>query len=186
MTSTDSVPPGAGMLPRTKSSRPLRWCVLSEDQWRTLRDVRLTALKESPRSFLSKYDTEVAFGEERWREEFSRGEWVIAGEEGKQPNALIGVTRSDDIPSTDRYLEYLWVSPIARQSKLATNLIHAVLERLEASGIGTVWLWILDGNEPARELYSKCGFTTTGERHRPQADRSLWEERMNRQLKPRT
>jgi RimJ/RimL family protein N-acetyltransferase len=184
MTSTDSVPPSAEILPGTKSPQ-LRWCVLNEDQWRILRNVRLTALKESPRSFLSKYEKEVNFGEEQWRGEFSRGEWIIAGEEGKPPDALIGVTRSNDIPSTDRYLEYLWVSPEARRSKLATNLIQAVLGRQEALGIEVVWLWILDGNEPARELYNKCGFVTTGERHRPRADRSLWEERMNRRLRPR-
>lgn len=183
MTSTERVPPSAGVL-RTESSGPLRWCVLSEYQWRTLRDARLTALKESRGSFLSKYDIEVAFGEARWRKEFSRGEWIVTGEEGESPDALIGVTRSDDIPPTGRYLEYLWVSPKARRSKLATNLIRVVLERLETYGVDTVWLWILDGNEPARELYNKCGFTSTGERHRPHADRSLWEERMKRKLKP--
>jgi ribosomal protein S18 acetylase RimI-like enzyme len=186
MTSTDSVPPDAGLLPLTESSRPLRWCVLNEDQWRTLQEVRLTALKESPRSFLSKYGIEVTFGEKQWRDEFSRGEWIIAGEEGKPPDALIGVTRSNDVPSTDRYLEYLWVSPKVRHSKVATNLIHVALKRLEASRVDTVWLWILDGNEPARELYNKLGFTTTGERHRPKADRSLWEERMKHPLKSKT
>jgi ribosomal protein S18 acetylase RimI-like enzyme len=184
MTSTDDVPPGAGISSGNESQQ-LRWCVLDADQWCTLRDARLTALKESPQSFLSKYEIEIAFGEERWREEFCRGEWIIVGEEGKPPEALIGAVRSYDIPSTDRYLEYVWVSPKSRRSKLATNLINAVLRRLEAAGTDVVWLWILDGNEPARELYNKCGFTTTGERHRPKANRSLWEERMNRRLRPK-
>jgi ribosomal protein S18 acetylase RimI-like enzyme len=183
MTCTDGVPPGAERLPGTESPQ-LQWCVLNETQWRTLRDARLTALKESPRSFLSKYQIEVNFGERKWREEFSRGEWIIAGEEGKAPEALVGAVRGYDIPSTDRYLEYLWVSPEMRRSKLATNLINVVLRRLEASGTDIVWLWILDGNESARQLYINCGFTTTGERHRPRANRSLWEERMNLQLKP--
>jgi RimJ/RimL family protein N-acetyltransferase len=182
MTCADGVPPGAASLPGTTSPQ-LQWCVLNENQWRTLRDVRLTALKESPQSFLSKYEIEVNFGERKWREEFSRGEWIIAGEEGKAPEALIGVVHGYDIPSTDRYLEYLWISPKMRRSRLATNLIKAVLRRLEASGTDVVWLWILDGNEPARQLYNKCGFTTTGERHRPRKNRSLWEERMNLRLK---
>src|SRR5262245_60119066 len=120
MTSTNDVPPSTGLLLRTESSGPLRWFVLDEAQWRTLRDVRLTALKESPRSFLSKYAIEFAFGENQWRYEFSRGEWIIAGVAGQSPDALIGITRSDDIAPTGRYLEYLWVSPEARRSKLAT------------------------------------------------------------------
>ena len=182
MTLAGSLPPDAGFLLRTESSGLLRLCVLREDQWGILRDVRLTALRDSPEAFLSKHETEVTFKEGRWREEFSRGEWVIAGGEGKPPDALIGVTRSNDIPPTDRYLEYLWVSPKARRYKLATNLIHAVLERLDASGIDTAWLWILDGNKPARELYRKCGFTSTGERQRPKADHSRWEEKMKRKL----
>lgn len=180
MTASESAPPSSGTL---DTSPRLQWCVLDEDQWRTLQDLRLMALKESPRSFLSKYDIEVAYGEEKWRSEFSRGEWIIAGEEGKPPDALIGITRSDDIPPTDRYLEYLWISPEKRRSKLATGLIRAVLERLEASGVSMVWLWILDGNMQARGLYEKCGFITTGCRHRPRANPSLWEERMNRRLR---
>jgi RimJ/RimL family protein N-acetyltransferase len=180
--SAKNSPSDAGTLPGTESP-PLHWRAITEDQWRKLRDVRLTALQESPRSFLSKYSNEVTYGEERWRAEFSRGEWIIVGEEGQPPIALIGITRSDDIPPTDRYLEFLWVSPKKRRTQLATNLIRIVLEHLEASGIDTAWLWILDGNEPARELYHKCGFTTTGERHQPRMDRSLWEERMNRRLR---
>jgi ribosomal protein S18 acetylase RimI-like enzyme len=184
MASADNLSPDAGTLPGTGSSL-VHWRAITEDQWRELRDVRLTALQESPRSFLSKYSNEVTYGEERWRAEFSRGEWIIVDEEGRPPDALIGITRSDDIPSTDRYLEFVWVSPRKRRSKLATNLIRVVLERLEASGCDTAWLWILDGNEKARELYSKCGFTTTGERHQPRANPSLWEERMTRRLRPR-
>jgi ribosomal protein S18 acetylase RimI-like enzyme len=186
MTGTDGIPYEAGKSPGGAAASQLQWWVLNENQWRTLRGARLTALKESPQSFLSRYEVEANFGERRWRDEFSHGEWIIVGEEGKAIKALIGVVRGYDIPSADRYLEYLWVSPGLRRSKLATNLINAVLRRLEASGTGAVWLWILDGNEPARELYNKCGFITTGERHRPQANPSLWEERMNLRLNPRS
>lgn len=185
MTSTDNSPPNSGTLPGT-GSPPLNWRAIAECQWRTLRDVRLIALQESPRSFLSKYSNEVTYGEERWRAEFSRGEWIIVAEEGRPPDAVIGITRSDDIPSTDRYLEFLWVSPRKRRSKIATNLIRVVLERLRASGSETAWLWILEGNAAAQKLYSKCGFATTGERHQPRADPSLWEERMTCRLSSRT
>jgi ribosomal protein S18 acetylase RimI-like enzyme len=165
-----------------RSSTPVQWRVLTEPEWRSLRGARLTALKESPGSFLSSYDKESAFEQIRWREEFSRGEWVI-GLAGESIDGLLGITTASDISPDERYLEYLWISPRQRRSGLATNLIRATLERLAGAGINTVWLWILDGNEPARHLYEKCGFTSTGERQPLQADPSRSEERMRLRLK---
>lgn len=161
----------------TESSRVFKWHMLSEDRWQMLRDVRLNALKESPKSFLSKYERESTYEENQWREEFSRGEWFVVGNDGP-PQGMIGVTRSSDISPADRYLEYLWIAPKSRNYGLATSLVRAVVERLAAAGISAVWLWILDGNESARKLYEKCGFTSTGERQPPQADPTLCEERM--------
>jgi ribosomal protein S18 acetylase RimI-like enzyme len=81
-----------------------------------------------------------------------------------EPIALLGATGYHDIPPTDRYLEYLWVSPISRKSGVASRLIQAMLNRLSANGAAAVRLWILDGNTPARQLYEKFGFVSTGER----------------------
>lgn len=183
MTSSEGAPESFGSLSGTQLPNA-RLRLLDEDQWQQLRDVRLTALSQSPNSFLSSYNAEIVYSEEQWRSEFHRGEWIVVVDETELPIALIGVTESDDIPPADRYLEYLWVSPEKRRFKLATGLIRAVLKPLEASGAGAVWLWILDGNVPARELYNGCGFITTGYRHRPRANPSLWEERMILRLKP--
>lgn len=164
------------------SSTPLQWRILTESEWRTLREVRLTALKDSPKSFLSNYTNEIAYDEARWREEFSRGEWIVAATD-ESINGLIGITHGDDIGPDERYLEYLWISPAQRRTGIAARLIHTVLERLSSAGIASVWLWILDGNEPARELYNKCGFISTGERQPLKADPYRCEERMLFRLK---
>ena len=84
--------------------------VLTEDEWLKLRDVRLTALRECPEAFLSSYERELTYGEGKWRAEFSRGEWTVVVKEGRTVG-LIGVTREDDTPSNECYIEYLWVSP---------------------------------------------------------------------------
>jgi ribosomal protein S18 acetylase RimI-like enzyme len=131
---------------------------------------------------LSNYDKELAYDENRWREEFSRGEWIIAVE-GESVDGLLGIARASDIGPDERYLEYLWISPKRRRSGLAENLIRASLERLAATGITVVWLWVLDGNEAARQLYEKCGFISTGERQPLRADPLRSEERMWLRLK---
>jgi len=156
------------------------YAILREDQWTILRDIRLIALKDSPDSFLSTYDKEFDYDETRWRSEFSRGEWIIAKQDGHVV-AIVGAVSGYDVPDNDRYLEYLWVSPEVRGSGVAPSLIQTVLRRLKAAEIGTVWLWILDGNDPARKLYDKCGFTSTGKRQ-PLPNSTICEERMNMAL----
>ncbi len=151
--------------------------MLTEDEWYRLRDVRLTALRDSPGAFLSSYETELAYGEYEWRAEFTRGEWTIVVEQG-QVVGLLGATRNTGPPSEERYLEYMWVSPEFRRSGVASNLIKIVFERLFRSGIIPVSLWILDGNEPARRLYERFGFVSTHERQPISANPSRSEERM--------
>lgn len=167
----------------TGSSISSQFHVLTENEWRTLRNIRLCALKDSPKNFLSTYEKEVVYQEAQWRREFSRGEWLVVAQPGNLVSGLIGAVHDDNIPSDGRYLEYLWVSPKLRRSGLATSLIRAALERLSASGIATAWLWILDGNEPARKLYEGCGFISTGERQPLKANPSRFEERMRLRLK---
>ena len=48
--------------------------VLAEKDWPRLRDIRLSALRDFPGGFLASHDRDAAYGEEHWREEFSRGE----------------------------------------------------------------------------------------------------------------
>lgn len=134
---------------------------MNEGEWVILRDMRLAALRESPRAFLSSYSKELAYEEEEWRAEFDRGEWTIEVRNEKAI-ALVGVTREQDTPPDECYLEYMWVRPGFRRHGVATDLIRNVLRRLLNRGFATIWLWVLDGNEPARRFYEKCGFTSTG------------------------
>jgi len=62
------------------------------------------------------------------------------------------------------YLEYLWVAPRVRRHGVASMLLRRVLDRLRDSGVLTVELYILDGNDRARRLYQRFGFQSTNER----------------------
>jgi ribosomal protein S18 acetylase RimI-like enzyme len=135
---------------------------LTENEWRRLRDVRLSALLDDPSAFLANHEREAAYGEQRWRQEFSRGEWNIMLADD-QEIGLLGVTREQKMRSQECYLEYLWVAPGFRRSGVASMLLRTVLDRLRDTGVDTVWLYILDGNEYAMRLYQRFGFQKTGE-----------------------
>jgi len=151
--------------------------MMDEREWVTLREVRLAALRESPDAFLSSHSEESAFEEQKWRAEFVRGEWTIEVR-NDEPIALVGVTRERGTPPDECYLEYMWVSPGFRRCGVATDLIKTVLRHLLNRGFVTIWLWVLEGNEPARRLYEKCGFTSTGLTQRPYRGLSRSEELM--------
>jgi ribosomal protein S18 acetylase RimI-like enzyme len=161
--------------------------VLTEDNWRRLRDIRLSALQGDPPMFLSSHEIEAAYAEQRWRQEFSRGEWnVMVGHdagtgilgEHAQDIGLVGVTREPATPSQECYLEYLWVAPGFRRSGVASLMLRTVLERLRDSGVDTVLLWILDGNDGAMRLYQRFGFQSTGLRQPLPLDPARAEEKM--------
>ena len=42
-------------------------------------------------------------------------------------------------------------------------LLRTVLDRLRDSGVHTVWLYILDGNDRAMRLYKRFGFQSTNQ-----------------------
>jgi len=151
--------------------------LLVPDEWLRLRDIRLSALRESPDAFLSTYEQEQDYSERQWRAEFARGDWNVGLIEGR-PVSLLGVTRESSTPEQECYLEYLWVSPECRRSGVARTMLTAIIERLRTSGMTTVFLWVLDGNEPAKRLYEHCGFTSTGLTQRPRRSPLRSEELM--------
>ncbi len=153
---------------------------LTPHDWYLLRDLRLTALSESPDAFLSTYDRESAYTEQTWRNEFARGDWSIATRRGRP---IVGATLESAARMHERHLEYLWVSPEYRRFGVASMLLSTVLDHLRDSGVATALLWILDGNVPALRLYERFGFTSTHERQPLEADPARSEERMTLSLR---
>jgi ribosomal protein S18 acetylase RimI-like enzyme len=131
---------------------------LAPSQWRTLRRARLKALSASPDVFLSSYEQEFVFKKERWIEEFARGDWNIARTATNRIVSLLGCTKDVSTPAARFFLEYLWVDPQWRGRGLGQAMIGAALEQLRLAGVGTVFLWVLDGNDDAVGLYKRVGF----------------------------
>ena len=144
----------------TDSPSSLRVELLTENEWSRLQSIRLAALREDPSAFLFSHEDEAAYGEQQWRQEFSRGQWNIMVADHKEIG-LLGVTREKTMPEQECYLEYLWVAPEFRRVGVGSLLLKTVLARLRASGVHTVWLYILDGNYRAMRLYQRFGFQST-------------------------
>ena len=150
---------------------------LSASEWRLLRSARLAALRESPASFLSTFAKERQYGEQHWQAELVHGAWLVGTGDGAA-QALLGATRGADIPFADRYLSYLWVAPPARGRGLGTKLVTEMLTHLREREVAGVWLWVMDGNDAANQLYRKIGFESTGLRKPLPHDPSRIEERL--------
>ena len=128
-----------------------------------MRHIRLAALQSDPSAFLARYEDEKAYDELQWRQEFSRGQWRIMLAED-QSIGLLGVTREKTMSLHECYLEYLWIAPDFRHVGRGSILLRTVLGDLRASGVHTVWLWILNGNHSVMHFYEGFGFQRTNER----------------------
>jgi GNAT superfamily N-acetyltransferase len=136
--------------------------ILACDDWAGLRDIRLSALLDAPNSFLATHEKESRYKEQRWRAELARGQWHVGFMDGEQVS-LLGATREPGRPAYECFLEYLWVRPERRGSGVGLRFFDLVLGRVQATGVRTVFLWVLDGNEVAVRLYQKAGFEPVGQ-----------------------
>ena len=98
---------------------------LGEEDWQQYRDTRLTALRESPEAFAATLDEEEAFDEDFWRLRMTRSDRLLAERDGGPLGIVsVGRVRATSNPTTSE-LFGLWVSPEARGSGVATELVRA-------------------------------------------------------------
>jgi ribosomal protein S18 acetylase RimI-like enzyme len=155
--------------------------VLTDDDWPRLRNIRLSALRDDPLAFLSTDERELDYDEQRWRQKFSRSEWNVMLADD-QDVGLVGATREPQTPQHECDLEFLWIEPGSRRAGLATMLLRTVLDRLRDFGVRTIWVWILNGNDPTLHLYEQFGFQGTNQRQPLPKQPGLYEERMRLRL----
>jgi ribosomal protein S18 acetylase RimI-like enzyme len=156
---------------------------VTPDGWQVLRDIRLTALSDTPSAFGSTYAEEAVRPEQHWRDRAARGSNFLA--------YLPEVSTVEPVGLAAGYLETphiaelvsMWVSPQARGRNVGEALIARVAEWANAqAGVTVLHLWVTEANKPARRLYERCGFTLTGERQPLPSDPSMAEVAMSRRL----
>ena len=140
------------------------------DEGPLLRAVRLSALADSPSAFGSSYAEEADQPDDRWTERAMRGAdgersiTFFATVDGSAVG-LVSAHRTD--PSgLAAELVSMWVSPAHRRSRIAIELVTAVVGWAERTGTEAVELWVTRGNDAAARLYEAVGFRSTGD-HQP-------------------
>lgn len=154
---------------------------ITADDWKLMRDVRLSALAEAPYAFGSTYAREVAFGEPQWRgriNERSATFFAHVDPAVPAPVGLAGVYVEDGVAD----LVSMWVSPPARGHRVGEALVEAAVRWAVAHDFGVLFLWVTESNASAMRLYERCGFVLTGEQQPLPWDPSVAETRMSRTL----
>jgi GNAT superfamily N-acetyltransferase len=134
--------------------------LLTPEDWRTYREIRLAMLQESPGAFGSRYADAVRFEEDTWRGRLSSCDHHLAELDG-DPVGAAGLSVAQG-PLVQGDLIGMWVRPQARGRSVGALLVQAVLDRAAERGCDRVRLEVVDGNAPARRLYERMGFVATG------------------------
>ncbi|WP_052465942.1 GNAT family N-acetyltransferase [Mobilicoccus massiliensis] len=133
---------------------------LAPEEWQTYRQVRLTALRDSPSAFCATLGQSEAYPEQTWRDWCTQPSWFAFVDD--EPVGMARTFRDEhrDLP----ILVSMWVSPAVRGTSVATDLVRCVVDQARADGDDGVLLDVIDTNARARALYERMGFTETGAR----------------------
>lgn len=131
--------------------------LLSPDDWRVLREVRLAALASDPGAFGSTLADHAAATEADWRE--WTGHRSVVAELAGRP---VGLARLSEETDGTAELVSMWVSPEVRGRDVAKRLVRAIARLARGYGHRELRLWVVDDNEAAIRLYERCGFEATG------------------------
>lgn len=156
---------------------------LGPEQWSVLRDLRLASLADSPTAFWATHADEAAFDQQRWDGFVRAAAWFVATRDGQRVGIAGALTGPEEADEPE--LIGMWVAPQARGAGVGARLVDAVCEWATAQGAPAVSLWVLDGNDDARRVYARSGFTETGERMPLPRDPSQVELRMRKTVPPR-
>ena len=136
-----------------------------EADWRALRDVRLSALADSPDAFGSTLEREQAFGDTEWQEwardaAAGTAEILVLAWLETEPVGIVGAFAEEGRDHI--HLIAMWVAPQARRAGVGRALIDAVVAWAVEIGAPAVRLDVADDNVDARHLYDASGFSSTG------------------------
>jgi ribosomal protein S18 acetylase RimI-like enzyme len=163
---------------------------VAPEDWAVLRQVRLAALAEAPYAFSSTLAREQNSTEDQWRARVTNVLHFLAWQDGEPVGLAAGFAEPSGDQAADGqagqpgagpgrgwHLVSMWVSPQARGSGAAEQLVQAVCAAARADGATRIRLWVTDANPRAQAFYQRLGFCRTGARGvvRPE-EPDHWEE----------
>jgi ribosomal protein S18 acetylase RimI-like enzyme len=139
------------------------------DDWSSVRDVRLRALRDAPDAFGSTFVNEAENDEDRWRSWMTGWEGAVdqvlfaSIESGAWVGIALGVRWGGEADATHLYA--MWVDPARRRRGAGRALVDAVVDWARAlPDVRRIVLAATVSNPAAIALYDRCGFADTGER----------------------
>lgn len=136
----------------------IRISVISADDWRLFRELRLEALREAPYAYGSTLAQWQGDGdtEERWRLRLTDVPFNVIAYLHDAAAGLVSGTA----PTADGVVELisLWTAPFARGCGVGDALIEAVAGWARTQSAGAVVLAVVPSNEHAIALYRRHGF----------------------------
>jgi ribosomal protein S18 acetylase RimI-like enzyme len=129
----------------------------TEDDWTSLKAVRLAALLDSPTAFGVSHEAAAAYTDEQWKTRASGTQTVFwLAFQGSEAIGMIGAA----VSQAKRYnLIGMWVAPPARGSGAAAGLVDAVKSHAARQGHERVFLDVAPENTRAARFYQKQGFS---------------------------
>ena len=140
---------------------------LGEDEWEQYRSVRLNALEESPEAFVATVDEERAYDEDFWRNRMRRSQRLLAEQDGAPVGvASVGQARQEGEKENAKVAELfgLWVTPAARGTGVASQLVQAGADAARKQGRSHLAYWVGADNGRAVAFASGFGFRPTDSR----------------------
>ena len=134
--------------------------VITSDDWEAFRAVRLMALANAPEAFGATLADATAQPPQVWRDRSAGAGPVILAFADHEPVAMGGLSVPPE--SADAFVWGMWVEPASRGHGVASRILHDLLSHPEAAG-RSLHLHVTHGNDTARRLYERHGFTDTGE-----------------------
>ncbi|MEV4821632.1 GNAT family N-acetyltransferase [Micromonospora sp. NPDC049274] len=138
--------------------------VLSEDDWKMWRELRLAALAEAAYAFGSQLADWQGEGdrEERWRGRLAiPGSYNILAMLDGRPAGMASGVPTDQGGVVE--LISMYVAPVGRGRSVGDHLVRAVEQWARLVGAETLRLAVVEGNKNAWALYQRNGFRDTGE-----------------------
>ena len=134
--------------------------VLSDEDWKLWRELRLAALGEAPYAFGSTLTDWQDAGEDRWRDRLriKGARDLVAHLDGTAVGMASGVPAE---PDTVEVIS-VWVGPAGRGRGVGDALIGALADWAAASGATALRLSVRHDNTAAIRLYERAGFVHDG------------------------
>jgi ribosomal protein S18 acetylase RimI-like enzyme len=140
--------------------------------WEAVRDIRLRSLREEPDAYASEYQTEARFEPDQWKQRLATAYSYLAFNDD---HALVGIATGLESEDGDTYVVGMYVTPEARGSGCAHQLLDAIAELTIRRQGKRLVLEVAEFNIRATRFYRSYGFVETGRRRALDRDPSITE-----------